>query len=50
MAEFVKVATVSELPPGEMKIVELDGKEIVVANLAASSWPSATSALTAAGR
>jgi nitrite reductase/ring-hydroxylating ferredoxin subunit len=33
MAEFVKVATVGEVPPGEMKIVELDGQEIVVANL-----------------
>jgi len=33
MGEFVKVASTSEIPDGEMKIVEVDGQEIVVANL-----------------
>jgi nitrite reductase/ring-hydroxylating ferredoxin subunit len=33
MGEFVKVASVSEIPPGEMKIVEIDGQEIAIANL-----------------
>lgn len=33
MAEFVKVARASEIPPGEMQLVELDGREIAVANL-----------------
>lgn len=33
MAEFVRVTSVDELPPGEMTIVELEGQEIVVANL-----------------
>jgi len=33
MADFVKVASVSEIPPGEMKIVELDGQDVVVANV-----------------
>ena len=33
MAEFVKVADVAEVPPGEMKIVELDGREVVIANV-----------------
>src|SRR5437879_3240023 len=33
MGEFVKMATVSEIPPGEMTIVELDGQEIAIANL-----------------
>ncbi len=33
MGEFVKVASVGEVPPGEMKIVEVDGEEVVVANL-----------------
>ena len=33
MADFVKVANVSEIPPGEMKIVELDGQDVVVANV-----------------
>jgi len=34
MAEFVRVASVGEVPPGEMKIVEVNGKEIVLANVA----------------
>ena len=33
MADFVRVASVDEVPPGEMKIVEVDGEEVVVANL-----------------
>ena len=33
MPDFVKVANLDEVPPGEMKIVELDGEEIVVANV-----------------
>lgn len=33
MVEFVKVISVDEVPPGEMAIVELEGQEIVVANL-----------------
>ncbi len=33
MPEFVKVASTSDIPPGEMLIVEVDGEEIAVANL-----------------
>jgi len=33
MADFVKVANASEIPPGEMKIVEMDGQDVVVANV-----------------
>jgi nitrite reductase/ring-hydroxylating ferredoxin subunit len=33
MADYVKVATVDEVPPGEMKIVELGGEEVVIANI-----------------
>ena len=33
MPDFVKVANLDEVPPGEMKIVEVDGEEIVVANV-----------------
>jgi nitrite reductase/ring-hydroxylating ferredoxin subunit len=33
MAEFVKVAGLSEVPQGEMKVVELDGKPVVLANV-----------------
>ena len=33
MSEPVKVARVDEIPPGEMKLVVLDGEEIVVANV-----------------
>lgn len=32
MPEFHPVTTTSEIPSGEMKIVELNGEEIVVAN------------------
>ena len=33
MEEFVKVAETTEVPPGNMKKVTLDGKEILVANV-----------------
>lgn len=33
MGDFVKVASASDVGPGEMMVVELDGVEIVVANL-----------------
>ena len=33
MGEFVKAAEASEIPPGEMKIVEIDGHEIAIANV-----------------
>lgn len=33
MSDFVKVATTRDIPPGEMTIVDLEGQEIVVANL-----------------
>ena len=31
--EFVEVAKVNEIPVGKMKHVEVDGKEILVANI-----------------
>lgn len=33
MPEFVRVASTSEVPPGEMKIVEVNDKEVVIANV-----------------
>ncbi len=33
MAEFVRVASVGDVPPGEMTIVEVDGAEIAIANV-----------------
>ena len=33
MEEFVKVAETTEVPPGNMKKVTVDGKEILVANV-----------------
>jgi len=33
MAEFVRVASRSDVPPGEMLIVEVAGEEIVLANV-----------------
>lgn len=33
MAEFVKVASVSDTPEGEIEIVEVDGEEVAVANV-----------------
>jgi nitrite reductase/ring-hydroxylating ferredoxin subunit len=32
-SEFVEVAKVNEIPPGKMKHVELNPKEIMIANL-----------------
>ena len=31
--EFVEVANVNEIPAGKMKHVEVNGKEIVIANM-----------------
>lgn len=31
--EFVEVARVNEIPPGKMKHVEFNGKEVMIANL-----------------
>ncbi len=33
MPEFVRVASASEVPPGEMKIVEVNDTEVVIANV-----------------
>jgi len=33
MPEFVKVASASEVPPGEMIVVEVEGEEIAIANV-----------------
>jgi 3-phenylpropionate/trans-cinnamate dioxygenase ferredoxin subunit len=33
MSNFIKIATVNEIPPGQKKIVEVDGVEIVLVNL-----------------
>ena len=33
MPEFVRVASTDEIPPGELKSVELEGEEIVLANV-----------------
>lgn len=33
MGEFVRVAATSDIPPGEMQIVEIDGEEIAIANV-----------------
>lgn len=33
MPDFVRVASASEVPPGEMKIVEAGGREVVIANV-----------------
>jgi nitrite reductase/ring-hydroxylating ferredoxin subunit len=32
MPELHRVATTSEIPPGEMKVVEVNGEEIAIAN------------------
>ena len=31
--DFVKVATLAEVPPGELKLVELEGEPVAVANV-----------------
>jgi len=33
MAEFVRVASLSQLPPGEMLAVDLEGEEVALANV-----------------
>ena len=33
MAEFVRVASLADVPPGEMHAVELDGDPVVLANV-----------------
>lgn len=33
MANFVRVASLKDLPPGEMTLVELDGEEVALANV-----------------
>ncbi len=33
MPEFIRVLSTAELPAGEMRIVDLDGEEVVVANV-----------------
>ena len=33
MADFVRVASTGDIPPGEMMTVEVNGEEVVVANL-----------------
>ena len=33
MPEFVRVASASEVPPGEMKVVEVNDTEVVLANI-----------------
>lgn len=33
MAEFVRAASKSDIPPGEMAVVEVNGREVAIANL-----------------
>ena len=33
MADFVKVADLSEVPPGEMLLVDVEGEEVALANV-----------------
>jgi nitrite reductase/ring-hydroxylating ferredoxin subunit len=33
MPDFVRAASKSEIPPGEMAVVEVNGKEVAIANL-----------------
>ncbi len=33
MAEFVKVATASEVPPGTVKVYDVDGRQIALCNV-----------------
>ena len=33
MADFVTVASTNDIPPGEMKVVEVDGQEVAIANV-----------------
>jgi nitrite reductase/ring-hydroxylating ferredoxin subunit len=34
MAEFIKVADTGDIPAGRMKLVQLDGENVVIANVA----------------
>lgn len=38
MGEFVRVAGVGDVPPGEMMIVEIDGEEVAIANVAGNFY------------
>ncbi len=33
MGEFVRIASINDIPPGEMTIVEIEGQEIAIANV-----------------
>jgi nitrite reductase/ring-hydroxylating ferredoxin subunit len=33
MADFVPIASTNDIPPGEMTIVDINGQELVIANL-----------------
>ena len=33
MAEFVKIATTSDIPPGKVNVFEVDGRQIAVCNV-----------------
>lgn len=33
MADFVKVASVNDVPPGELLMVQVDGEDVVLANV-----------------
>ena len=37
-AAFVKVTEAGELPPGEMKVVEVGDNQILLANVAGNIW------------
>ena len=40
MAEFVKVASMDEIAPGQARLVNIKGKEIALFNIEARSLPS----------
>ena len=40
MGEFVKVASASEIAPGQARLVNIKGKEIALFNIRARSLPS----------
>ena len=48
MAEFFKVAKVSEIPPGRKKLVEVDFVPVALFNVDGNSTPLRTSAPTTA--
>lgn len=41
MAEFIKIAKKDELKPGQMKLVELDGERILLANVGGNYYAMA---------